>query len=712
MCVFMRIRTIAIILIPILWVHSYANVAYSLVFHVGGNSVAVPTEEIDSITFPANNPSALIALKSGKEVLIPSIDSIKVGAVSDTLFLHFEKDHVTYSNPHLGDVYVNVDNCDVEIRSLGMPSLVVSASGECPDGRIKMDADTTCTLRFSNLNLMSSHAPTFNMVSKNKLTVELADGTINRLSDADQYVFNDTTEESNGCLNSLGHIDFVGSGKLIISGRNKHAISSKKGIRFKEGNIDVDYAKSDAIHSGKYISLEGSCLSLNGQAEDGLDADDDVQISDGKIFVCEKGTDFKAIKCGGSFQQTGGSLEIKIIGDAGKGIKAKKDIIFRGGTITALSEGGVVIEDGDPSFCSIIKGDSSIEISGGKFFLINNSDGGKCISCDGSMIIDGGEFDLQTNGNGAGYINDKNEQDYYTPKCITAEDTIRIQGGDIHCISTGLGGKGIVAGKTLSIGNLQGMEEPIIKVETKGTCILDNVDEDKRYGCPKGIKADNYIEVINGHVNVSTKGQGGEGLECKGTIKTYNATIVCKTFDDGINVGQHLSVNGTNIFCHSINNDGIDSNGKISINDGILVSISEHEGDESFDSETGRLYIYGGTVLGVGNDWAKVRESEQPVYTTTIREAIEAPLVLHKDKYLAVGNEEHVILSLYIPYETDNAFITCSSPLFYDNCTYKLLGAEKVINEDCELFDGWLKFNGEPLGYNILKEITPTVFNY
>ncbi len=698
-----------------MWAHALPDDKYSIVFHSEGNNYAVPTEFVDSITFPEISPSMLVNFLNGKQRVVSSIDYVDIQSVSDTLFLQFNEEGVSFSNPHIEAIDLVLLQSDVEIKSRGLPNLVISASGRCSDGKIKLDTDTTCTVRLNNLQLTSSHAPAFNMTSKQKMRIELVDGTENYLSDAETYVFNDTIEEANGCLNSLGHIDVVGSGKLFISGRNKHAISSKKGIRFKEGNINVNYAKSDAIHSGKYISVEGSCLSLNGQTEDGLDADEDVQITEGKLSVCEKGTGFKAIKCGGTFQQTGGSLEINIIGDAGKGIKAKKDIFFRGGTIIAMSEGGVIIEDGDPSFCSIIKGDSNIEISGGYFFLVNNSDGGKCISCDGNMTIQGGLFSLQTNGNGAGYVNQSNEKDYYTPKCITAEDTLLIFGGEITCLSSGLGAKGLVA-ENIIIGTEASPESgPVISVETQGTCIVDDLETDQRFGCPKGIKANNELNIYSGHISATTHGLGGEGIESNHLMNVFGGAIFCHTFDDGINIGESLIINDGIVYCNSTNNDGIDSNGSIVINGGIVAAVNQMRPDESFDTEGEQLYLNGGTVIGLGSGPVKIAEAAYPYYNTE-GELSPTDLRLHGleltyEKYIYIIHADRILVAL----KNENrgkrgAFVTAMTKDFIENEQCSIYEGDLPLSPDYNL-DNRLIIGGKAQNMNYILDFFPTQSN-
>lgn len=638
---------------------------HDIVFYMNGNIESLAVDSIDSITFPYEESFMLVALHNRESKLFTHVDSVKFLENSgDTILLSFQDDKIRIVNPRADVVDVTTKGTDVEIVSNASERLVILADGHCNDGRIIIDNNEDCTLVLSDLQLNSKKGSVIYLKQKQKVAIELPTGTHSTLSDASIYSV-DSTDTSNGCLYNKGSIAIKGEGTLTVTGNYRHGIAS-----------------------GKNVSVEGGCIIVNDVIKNGIN--------------CDK------------FTMKDGNVSLHLSQDASKGIKAKERIEIFGGRIDGEATGDVTIKDGDVSYCTLMKSDASMKIAGGEIKLTNEGKGGRCISVDGNLVITSGTMSLECNGDGDSYINEEGEVDYYTPKCITADDSVLINNGDICCVSTGLGGKGIVSGTYLSIGSEQnegGEDVPIVKVKTEGECIVDDVDEDQRFGCPKGIKVDDYMVFFKGRINVTTKGQGGEGLECKGTIRTYDVTIICETFDDGINVGQHLSVKRSSIYCHSINNDGIDSNGKITINDGVVVSISEHEQDESFDSATGRLYIYGGVVFGVGNDWVKVRESEQPVYTTTIMESIDAPIHLLRNKYLAIQDDGRTVLSFYMPCDIQNAFLTFSSPIFLNEHTYQLMEALDVVNEDSEALDGRLKMNGELIDCNILKEIKPTMFN-
>ena len=583
----------------------------------------------------------------------------------DTLHIIYQDDEVLINDDYNHSrFHLSVNRtADLKIVYKGKYPFVCIAEGLCHDGCLIVDADTTSTFILNNLQLSSSNNAAISFLKKQMVNIELPDGSSSILCDATTRGTDD--ESVNGCLYSKGTLAFAGKGTLSVTGNYRHGIVSSKNINVEECHLIINNVVKNGIH-------------------------------------CD------------SFTLKDGQIDLHLQNDASKGIKTNEKLVIQGGVIEGEAIGNIINEDGDLSYSSLLKSDGMMTISGGTLTLKQYGDGGRCISVDNDLTMTAGTMNLECHGDGGQYTNADDELDYYTPKCITVDDSIKIVSGKISCLSTGLGGKGIVAENHLSIGDEhkdEQVEGPVIRVKTTGRCIFDDVDEDKRFGCPKGIKAGDSMEIFNGKINVTTEGQGGEGLECKGYVKTYKASITCETFDDGINVGQKLSVNGTYIYCHAINNDGIDSNGNITINSGVVVSVSEHEQDESFDSETGRFYVYGGIILGIGNDQVEIRESEQPVYTTTIMESIDTPISLHRNRYLVIQDERGAIISLRIPSEMDNAFLTCSSPVFQNNYKYKLVEAEDVQNADREEMEGRIKLGGEPIGYHMLKEIRTIIFN-
>lgn len=649
----------------------------------------------------------------------------KEGAINyaKTLNIYFIENEVFTTSTDNNAFDIHVDNyedaTDVCVRmDQKDPDCVISLNGICKNGRLYIDADTCYTLRLNNVQLKSSHAPAINSVTKQNINLELVDGSQNILSDSKDYIFTNSKEQANACLNIQGSLNVTGTGTLLINGNSKHGIASGKGMKFQSGDVRVLSAASDAIHADGSIQINGADLIINGQKQDGLDAGKDVKISNGTVSITSTKKDVKAIKCGSAFSMSGGFLDMKIEGDASKGIKAKENITISGGVITATANGNVLISKGDPSYCTIIKGDSSVVLSGGKISLINNGSGGKCISADKNIYINDGDICLETHGDGNEYINETNETDYYTSKCITADDSLFILRGNLKCLSTGVGGKGVVAEKYMEIGissdsNIN--QGPKVTIETTNSSIVNDVEEDERYGCPKAIKASGYLNIYSGDIQITTAGMGGEGVECGKEMYFYGGNLECNCFDDGINVGDKLEILGGQIYCNSIDNDGIDSNGSIYIKGGLVASVNQKIPNESFDTENRQFYVSGGTIIGIGSNSVSM-DAEECLYYNTLYNIDPAKparrgLRLTQGKYLYIMEGNQLLVSLRNDNYNRRGFVTIALPEFLEGHTYSICQGDKPLFPNSSLFNEKLFRGGQTQNIESVTDFIP-LYNY
>jgi len=581
----------------------------------------------------------------------------------DTITIKYLEDKVLVDgNFDKNILKVSVKGTKVKVTSSGKRPFVCLAEGESSDGTLVIDADTTCTLTLNNLQLSSQESAAISFTKKQKVNIGLPKGSHSILSDASSRTKGD---EAKACLYGKGTMTFIGKGSLSVSGNYSHAIASSKNISVEGGHLIIENTVKNGIHCDKFTLKKGQ-------------------------------------------------IDLHLQNNASKGIKAKEELNIKGGSIEGEASGGITIEDGDLSYCALLKSDSCIMVSDGTITLTHTGDGGRCISVDRNLTITGGTFTLECNGDGGKYINEDDEEDYYTPKCITADDSIFINSGAITCFSTGLGGKGIVAGKFLSIGNEQKDEKneaPDIRVETKGTCIYDDIDEDQRFGCPKGIKADERINIYDGNILVNTEGQGGEGVECNNEMYIYGGSLECNTYDDGINVGNSIEISGGLIYCNSVNNDGIDSNGSIIISGGLVISFNQKFPNESFDSESGQLYLNGGSVLGVGSCPVKIAKSFFPYYNTVNTNSehgiYKSEITLSQEKYLYLIRGGELLLAVWIPESYENAFITTAMPLYLEDEMCSFYMGDKPLYSRYSFFQNRILINGEPINMTFITDFFP-----
>ncbi len=592
----------------------------------------------------------IINIAVGKDKNV-SVDTIKIDYKSDYVFCNGDYDKER--------IHLSVNGTIIKVTSAGKQPFVCLVEGNSPDGSLIVDADTTCTVILNNLQLTSLSSAAISFPQKQKVNIELPKGTQSILCDATSR---DKKDGTNACLYSKGTLAFTGKGTLSLSGNYSHGIASSKNISVEGARIVI----ADVVKNG---------------------------------FHCDK------------FTLKKGQVDLHLQSEASKGIKAKEELVVKGGTIEGEATGGIMNNNGDLSYCSLLKSDGSMTVSGGTLTLKQSGDGGRCISVDKDLTMTGGTMNLECLGDGGQYINTENEEDYYTPKCITVDDSVKIVSGEISCLSTGLGGKGIVAGKHLSTGcqlNDENLEPPYIRVETKGECIINNEDEDLRYGCPKGIKSDSILIIYDGDIVVTTAGMGGEGIESNDSMYVYGGKLECITFDDGINVAKHLEIAGGQVFCNSENNDGIDSNVSISISGGIVASVNQTKPNESFDSEGGQFCMTGGVIFGLGSGPVDVKEATYPCYTTSYdsEESIRSRgLILTEGKYICMQKGTAVTLALRNDNKAFRTFVTVMSPSFTDGDFFVISEGDKPNDYKQSYFNERLILNGNAVNTTPILDI-------
>ena len=242
-----------------------------------------------------------------------------------------------------------------------------------------------------------------------------------------------------------------------------------------------------------------------------------------------------------------------------------------------------------------VKGDATdnmgVTINGGLLYTNVSSDAGKGIKTDMMVCINGGELMLNTSGKS---VYDEEEKDTSSPSCIKADGDITITGGILSLKSTGTGGKGI---STDAVLNISGGSTTITTTGGKFTYTNDLTSS------PKGIKAEGDINITGGKLDISVTGKsdGSEGLESKANLTITDGEVNIYAYDDAINAGKSIVINGGKVFSHAVNNDGIDSNGTMTINGGLVIASGTNAPEGSFDSDFSQNFIVnGGTLIGIG----------------------------------------------------------------------------------------------------------------
>jgi hypothetical protein len=437
-------------------------------------------------------------------------------------------------------------------------------------------------------------------------------------------------------LYGAGNILLKGAGSLQVKGYAKHSIASAAGITVAQGTITISEAYKDGIHTSTYFNQTGGTLDI-ASTDDGIQCEDgNVQISGGKLTLASTAQDVKAINAAGTVSLTGGATSITVSGNASKGIKADGTVTLSGGTLDVTTSGGVLLESSgsgyDPSYCTAIKSDVDVLVSGAGVTITASGVANKGISVDGNLSITSGTVKITDSGSGTTYKNSSGVTDSYSATCLDADGNISITGGTITCSASGTGGKTIKADGNVVIGDAS--NSPTISLTTTGTKFAvsssgsgQNASVD--YCHPKTITCDGSTTIKNGNITISSTDDGihsevaltitggttnitksVEGIESK-TISMEGGVVTIVASDDGVNAtagttsggtesddGSYFYMKGGVLVSSATEGDAVDSNGKFLMTGGVLATYGPSNNTNEDLDVNGSLTVNGGILFG------------------------------------------------------------------------------------------------------------------
>jgi len=177
---------------------------------------------------------------------------------------------------------------------------------------VLVNADGEVTLILNGVTIENQNTAAIANISNNPLIIQLADNTVNTLSDGG-------SSEYDGCVYSNGDLTIEGNGTMYVYGKQE------------EGEGIATETKDITIHSGK-IYIESEDDGINAGGEGGL-----ITIDGGEIFIQAKGDGIDSNKNliikGGNIYTIGSPTG----GDAG--IDTDDGFEINGGTVIALGAG-------------------------------------------------------------------------------------------------------------------------------------------------------------------------------------------------------------------------------------------------------------------------------------------------------------------------------------------------------------------------------------
>ncbi|MBQ4477279.1 MAG: carbohydrate-binding domain-containing protein [Bacteroidales bacterium] len=429
--------------------------------------------------------------------------------------------------------------------------IIYNLSGMSTDGEFYMSGSYKATIELDNLTLTNAtpvySGAAIHIQNGKRINVKVVTGTTNTLVDA-------IGGSQKGCLYVKGHAEFKQQGTLNVVGNVKHAIKAGEYISVKNATINVTSAVGDGISCNQYFLMESGNINISGTGDDGIQCDIEGDTTTGET------TDHEDEDSGNMYIE-GGTLTINCTAIAAKGIKSAGDIFISGEpvvNVTTTGKGTWDEDDLETKAACGISADGNINISGGSIILTSTGSGGKGMKCDSVLTISGGDITISTSG-GLYYNNGTTENTNYT-------------GNTDHISSDYYSSpKGIKAGLKTQVGNSYTYSGGII--------------------------------ISGGYIKVTTTGTNGEGIESKNTMEISGGEIFVNAYDDGINSAQDLTITDGYVYSHSNNNDGLDANGNLYINGGLVYAIGSRSPELAIDanSEEGKkVYINGGIIIAVG----------------------------------------------------------------------------------------------------------------
>ena len=401
------------------------------------------------------------------------------------------------------------------------------------------------------------------------------------LTDEVTYTLSGTASKGSFFLNGSTDATVAFNG-LTLTCADSAAVNIQNGKRINVVVEGTNTLKDGAKSSGKgalvingHSQFSGSgTLTLYGMVSHAFWADEYIQLKQsftGSLVVTYAASD--GINVNQYFEQNGGT--VKISGIMGDGLQVNADEKYTG----------------------------YVNINGGTIDISAAGAGCKGIKAAGNIRIDDDKSApvITIANSGTGTYDDTNRK-AVGAACMTSDADITIDAGTITLNATGNGGKGLKCDSTFT------MNGGTLSISTSGTGFTSNGDSTY----PKGLKAGTDSGtlaggiVINGgnvSVTVSGKASGCEGMERDNIITIKGGVTTVNAYDDAINSGSDMTVEGGCVYARSTNNDGIDTNGNCYIKGGLVYAISGNAPEVAIDAnseEQKKLYVTGGTIVALG----------------------------------------------------------------------------------------------------------------
>ena len=429
----------------------------------------------------------------------------------------------------------------------------------------------------------------------------------------------------------------------IITAAGTYVVSGE----LTAGSLTVNAGDADKVQSvlsGASIRNEAG-PALNIQQADKvfvtLAAGSQNTLADGASYTLAEGEDEPNAALYSKADLTiNGTGALTVEGNYRHGVNSKDDLVVTGGAITVTAK-----EDG-------LRGKDCVKVADGSFAITAGGDGVKSNNDEdptrGFVSIDGGTFAVEAGDEG-----------------FQAATYLRLAGGDAqikaadHALRSDV--EAAMSGGTYVVeAGGKGMNPETKFTMDGGTFTVA--------GCEEGIEAQEVI-VNDGELNITASDDGINAAVAERSDETAEAAVATNASEDYL-----IQINGGMVTVDA-GGDGLDSNGYVEVNGGVvLASGSAGGGDSALDYEYGAKITGGAVILAGATGMAETfTEGTQPFAMVAAEGAAGTNL--------AVTDEAGTVL---VSYTVPKAFqcAVVSAPGLTEGATGKVIVGGTVTGAD------------------------------
>lgn len=267
-----------------------------------------------------------------------------------TVYVKFNGNSVELSG-ETADLETTVDGAHVTITP-SKKKMEFVLSGTTTDGGVKFYSENKFKVVLDGVEINNPTGPAINSQCKKRMFLVLNDE--NKFSDGTSYTASGD-EDMKGTIFSEGKIIFSGDGTLKINSNCKHSIASDDYIIVRPGvNISVDNVAASCIKGKDGVTILGGVLNMSTTAAGGkgISSDADIEIKGGRTTIETTGesliedadtTSAACIKCDYAYTQTGGTVNLKSIGEGGKCLNIGGTVTISGGELNGVAIGTKIL---------------------------------------------------------------------------------------------------------------------------------------------------------------------------------------------------------------------------------------------------------------------------------------------------------------------------------------------------------------------------------